>query len=81
MRRRLAFGVVLFSSIVFATADGFVAMHGPGNSISNSPSSGFPWHGVLIWAAIGVVIAFVLTRLVLEGRRHHWHLPHRPVHA
>jgi hypothetical protein len=64
-------------ALVLGTPDA-LAMHSAGGT---TPSGGFPWDTVLIWGAIGVGIVLVLAWIAVEGRRHHWHLPHRPVHA
>jgi hypothetical protein len=56
-----------------------LAMHKEGSTASAS-SSGFPWATVGIWLAIGLGIVLVVAWVAAEGRRHHWHLPHRPVH-
>jgi hypothetical protein len=78
MRRSLmTFGFVIASFAL--TAPVAWAIHGPGGS--STTSSGFPWHTVLVWGCIGVAIVLAVVWTVVEGRRHHWHMPHRPAHA
>lgn len=79
MRRSLTtLGTVIASFAVSAPAAW--AMHAPSDN-AKSTSSGFPWHTVLIWGGIGVGVVLVATWTIVEARRHHWHIPHRAVHA
>jgi Na+-driven multidrug efflux pump len=70
---------------IVAAAGGFLlfvpnafAMH---NLDHRTFSSGVDWGSVAIWTGIGVGIVLLATWLVVEGRRHHWVPPHRPVHT
>ena len=77
--RRFLVSFVTTLAAVASTAPAAWAVHGPG--ASSTASSGFPWHDVLLWGGIAVGIVLVVGWTVMEARRHHWHVPHRPVHA
>lgn len=57
-----------------------LAMHKEGYTAPAASSGGFPWSTVGMWAGIGLGIVLVAAWVAAEGRRHHWHPPHRPVH-
>lgn len=56
-----------------------LALHGGAGA--PAASGGFPWGTVFLWGGIGVGIVLILTWIVATARRHHWHMPHRPIHA
>jgi len=78
MRRSWRTLWIAVAAFTLGTADA-LAMHAPGGG--GTTSGGFPWDTVLIWSGIGVGIVLVLAWFAVEGQRHHWHVPHRPVRA
>lgn len=76
--RRIATSIVVVAGGCLFFAQDALAKHIEYSGASSS-SSGFPWHTVALWGGIGVGIVLLGTWLLVEGRRHHWHPPHRPV--
>jgi hypothetical protein len=74
--RRIATSLVVVAGGFLLFVQDALAMHNVDHRVT---SSGFPWHTVGIWSGIGVGIVLLGTWLVAEGRRRHWHPPHRPV--
>ncbi len=77
MRRIAAVFVTAAGGFLLFVEDAF-AMHDVGHA---DVSSGIQWGTVALWTGIGVGIVLLATWLMVEGRRHHWALPHRPVHT
>ena len=67
--------------VALVAAPAAAALHYGGGQAGTTTGGGFPWETVLIWCGIGVGVALIALWAVAEGRRHHWRLPHRPVHT
>jgi hypothetical protein len=74
--RRIATTLVAVAGGLLLFVPDALAVH---NIDHTNASSGFPWHTVGLWGGIGVGVVLLGTWLMVEGRRHHWHPPHRPV--
>ena len=75
--RRIATSLVAVAGGFMLFVQNAAAMHRTGNP--DVSSGGFAWHTVALWSGIGIAIVLLGTWLMVEGRRHHWRPPHRPV--
>ena len=79
--RRIVTSLVAVAGGCLLFAQDALAMHVEGSMYGSSTasSSGFPWNTVALWGGVGVAVVLLGTWLLVEGRRHHWHPPHRPI--
>ncbi len=75
--RRIAVTFVAAAGGYLLFVQDAVGMH---NVDHRDISSGVQAGTVALWAGFGVGIVLLATWLFIEGRRHHWHPLHKPVH-